>query len=38
MDLEGLTIDGARAAVASGEMTATALAELHYARISFEDG
>ena len=37
MDLKGLTIDEARAAVASGETTATALAELHYARISSDD-
>ena len=37
MELESLTIDGARAAVASGEMTATALAELHYARIDSQD-
>ncbi len=37
MDLNGLTIDEARAAVASGETTATALAELHYARISSDD-
>jgi len=32
MEFESLTIDGVRAAVASGEMTATAVAELHYAR------
>ena len=38
MELESLTIDGARAAVASGTMTATALTELHYARIEAEDG
>jgi aspartyl-tRNA(Asn)/glutamyl-tRNA(Gln) amidotransferase subunit A len=37
MVLESLTIDGARAAVASGETTATALAELHYARIASQD-
>ncbi len=37
MDLEGLTIDGARAAVASGATTATAVAELHYARIASSD-
>jgi aspartyl-tRNA(Asn)/glutamyl-tRNA(Gln) amidotransferase subunit A len=37
MDLNGLTIDEARAAIASGETTATALAELHYGRISSED-
>lgn len=38
MDLEGLTIDAARAAIASGEATATALAEAHYARIAQVDG
>jgi aspartyl-tRNA(Asn)/glutamyl-tRNA(Gln) amidotransferase subunit A len=38
MELESLTIDGARAAVASGEVTATALAELHYGRIEAQDG
>ena len=38
MKLETLTIDGARAAVASGAMTATAVAELHYARIDSQDG
>jgi aspartyl-tRNA(Asn)/glutamyl-tRNA(Gln) amidotransferase subunit A len=38
MKLETLTIDGARAAVASGAPTATALAELHYARIDSQDG
>jgi aspartyl-tRNA(Asn)/glutamyl-tRNA(Gln) amidotransferase subunit A len=37
MELEGLTIDGARTAVASGETTATALAELHYSRIDSQD-
>jgi aspartyl-tRNA(Asn)/glutamyl-tRNA(Gln) amidotransferase subunit A len=37
MKLESLTIDGAQAAMASGEMTATALAELHYARIESQD-
>jgi aspartyl-tRNA(Asn)/glutamyl-tRNA(Gln) amidotransferase subunit A len=37
MELESLTIDGVRAAIASGETTATALAELHYARIESED-
>ena len=37
MDLEGLTIDGARAAIASGAMTATALAEQHYSRIGLRD-
>src|SRR5580698_5519123 len=38
MELEDLTIEGARAAVASGETTATALAELHYERIEARDG
>lgn len=38
MELESLTIDGARDAVASGKTTATALAELHYAWISSRDG
>ncbi len=38
MKLESLTIDGARAAVASGEMTATGIAELHYALIASQDG
>ncbi|MGD0442394.1 MAG: Asp-tRNA(Asn)/Glu-tRNA(Gln) amidotransferase subunit GatA [Edaphobacter sp.] len=37
MELEGLTIDGVRAAVASGTITATAMAELHYARIGSRD-
>ncbi len=37
MELESLTIDGARAAVAAGEPTATALAEAHYARIGSRD-
>ncbi len=37
MDLEGLTIDGARAAIASGTVTATALAEQHYSHISLRD-
>jgi aspartyl-tRNA(Asn)/glutamyl-tRNA(Gln) amidotransferase subunit A len=36
--LEGLTIETARTAVASGEATATALAEAHYARIAEADG
>jgi aspartyl-tRNA(Asn)/glutamyl-tRNA(Gln) amidotransferase subunit A len=36
--LERLTIDVARAAVASGELTATALTEAHYARIEAQDG
>jgi aspartyl-tRNA(Asn)/glutamyl-tRNA(Gln) amidotransferase subunit A len=38
MELESLTIDGARAAVASRKTTATALAELHYAQIGSRDG
>ena len=33
-----MTIDGVRAAIASGEATATAIAEEHYARIAAEDG
>jgi aspartyl-tRNA(Asn)/glutamyl-tRNA(Gln) amidotransferase subunit A len=37
MDVQGLTIDGARAAIAAGEITATALAEAHYARIESQD-
>src|SRR5258707_8154847 len=37
MELESLTIDGTRAAIAAGETTATALAELHYARIESKD-
>src|SRR5258708_18927890 len=37
MEIEGLTIEGARAAMAAGETTATALAELHYARIASQD-
>jgi len=37
MELESLTIDSARAAVASGETTATHLAELHYGRIKTQD-
>jgi aspartyl-tRNA(Asn)/glutamyl-tRNA(Gln) amidotransferase subunit A len=36
--LTGLTMDAARAAMASGDVTATALAELHYGRIAAEDG
>jgi aspartyl-tRNA(Asn)/glutamyl-tRNA(Gln) amidotransferase subunit A len=36
--LENLTIDVARGAIASGETTATALAELHYDRIASRDG
>jgi aspartyl-tRNA(Asn)/glutamyl-tRNA(Gln) amidotransferase subunit A len=38
MELEGLTVDGARDAVASGEISATAVAELHYERIASNDG
>jgi aspartyl-tRNA(Asn)/glutamyl-tRNA(Gln) amidotransferase subunit A len=38
MELASLTMDAARAAIASGEVTATALAELHYGRIAAEDG
>ena len=30
--------DAARAAITSGEVTATALAELHYGRIAAQDG
>src|SRR5260370_22452521 len=37
MELEGLTIDGARAAMSAGETTATTLTELHYARIESQD-
>jgi aspartyl-tRNA(Asn)/glutamyl-tRNA(Gln) amidotransferase subunit A len=37
MDLATLTIDTARSAVASGETTATALAEQHYAHIKTND-
>ena len=37
MELESLTIDGTRMAVATGQMTATALTELHYARIQSQD-
>src|SRR6059058_795061 len=37
MNLDGLTIDGARAAMAAGEMTAAALAEMHYSRIASQD-
>jgi len=36
--LAGLTVDATLAAMASGEVTATALAELHYGRIAAEDG
>ncbi|HMH16099.1 MAG TPA: Asp-tRNA(Asn)/Glu-tRNA(Gln) amidotransferase subunit GatA [Edaphobacter sp.] len=35
--LGSLTIDGTRAAIASGDMTATALAELHYEQIEAKD-
>ena len=38
MELETLTIDGVRAAVADGSMTATAVAERHYSLIEAEDG
>lgn len=38
MELESLTIDGTRAAVASGEITASELANLHYERIDARDG
>jgi aspartyl-tRNA(Asn)/glutamyl-tRNA(Gln) amidotransferase subunit A len=38
VDLENLTIDVARETIASGETTATALAELHYDRIASRDG
>jgi len=37
MELETLTIDGARTIVASGQMKATDLAELHFARIGSQD-
>jgi aspartyl-tRNA(Asn)/glutamyl-tRNA(Gln) amidotransferase subunit A len=37
MELESLTIDGTRMAVAAGQVTATALTELHYARIQSQD-
>lgn len=37
MKIEALTIDGVRAAVASGETTATAVAELHFDRIKDQD-
>ena len=37
MELENLTIDGTRMAVTAGETTATALTELHYARIEAQD-
>ena len=38
MELEDLTIEGARAAIASKQITATDLAERHYARIDAQDG
>ncbi|WP_183766166.1 Asp-tRNA(Asn)/Glu-tRNA(Gln) amidotransferase subunit GatA [Tunturibacter empetritectus] len=38
MNLENLTIDDTRQAIASGETTATALAGQHYERIAFQDG
>ncbi|WP_158944805.1 Asp-tRNA(Asn)/Glu-tRNA(Gln) amidotransferase subunit GatA [Granulicella sp. S190] len=38
MDLENLTIEGAREAIVSGETTATELAERHYDRIATQDG
>jgi aspartyl-tRNA(Asn)/glutamyl-tRNA(Gln) amidotransferase subunit A len=38
VDLRNLTIDAARESIASGQTTATALAELHYNRIAAEDG
>ncbi|WP_429628895.1 Asp-tRNA(Asn)/Glu-tRNA(Gln) amidotransferase subunit GatA [Tunturiibacter psychrotolerans] len=38
MDLQNLTIDSAREAIASGKTSATALAELHYDRIASLDG
>src|SRR5438552_3504164 len=37
MNLDGLTIDGARAAIGAGEITAAALADLHYSRIESQD-
>lgn len=37
MEIEASTIDGVRAAVASGETTATAVAELHFDRIKDQD-
>ncbi|MEO6912320.1 MAG: Asp-tRNA(Asn)/Glu-tRNA(Gln) amidotransferase subunit GatA, partial [Edaphobacter sp.] len=37
MKIEALTIDGVRSAIASGETTATALAELHFDRIKGRD-
>jgi aspartyl-tRNA(Asn)/glutamyl-tRNA(Gln) amidotransferase subunit A len=38
MELESLTIDGVRSGLASGSITATALAEKHYAEIASRDG
>ncbi len=38
VDLQNLTIDSARDAIASGKTSATALAELHYDRIASLDG
>ena len=38
MDRNGLTIESVRSAVAAGETTATALAQLHYDRIATGDG
>ena len=38
MDRNGLTIESVRSAVAAGETTATALAQLHYDRIAAGDG
>ena len=38
MELNQLTIDGARSAVQERKTTALALAEAHYARIQKEDG
>jgi aspartyl-tRNA(Asn)/glutamyl-tRNA(Gln) amidotransferase subunit A len=38
MNLEGLTIDGVRSSLASGNSTATALAEQHYEAIAARDG
>lgn len=38
MDINSLTIDGARAAIQQRSTTALALAEAHYAQIQKEDG
>jgi aspartyl-tRNA(Asn)/glutamyl-tRNA(Gln) amidotransferase subunit A len=38
MELKSLTIDGARTAIASGQVTATDLAEQHYGQIGAQDG